>query len=135
MEKIAQGARRRGLLRSIAAGLILAGAITAVVVLFLPATASGRSACPGFGHRPTIKKFDPHKAKVGSNTPVTIWGSHLGDVHTVLVGPKGNQTAQTFQNIGDTIVFTVQVGTVDGRIQVIACGGSAWSGSSLRVNF
>src|SRR6476619_8085857 len=96
MKKFAQSISGRGRLRAVGAVLTLAGAITAIVVLLVPTTASGRAACPGFGSRIGISKFDPHAAKAGSNTVVTVWGSHLGEVSDVAVGPKGKQTFVVF---------------------------------------
>jgi hypothetical protein len=132
MEKVVQRARRRGLLRSIAAGLTLAGAIAAVAVLAVP-TASGKSACPGIGSRVRINGFDPHKAKAGSNTEVMVWGSHLGEVSDVYIGPKGKQTHVHFKYIDNKIFFHVPDNAVSGPIQIVSCTSSDWSHSSLRV--
>jgi hypothetical protein len=96
-------------------------------------TASGRTACPGFGSRIGISKFDPHAAKAGSNTLVTVWGSHLGEVIDVAVGPKGKQTFVKFDYSDSTIQFTVPSDAVSGPIFIESCTASAWSKSSLRV--
>jgi hypothetical protein len=63
MKRFTQSIGGRGRLRAAGAVLALAGAITAIIVLLVPATASGRTACPGIGSRIGISKFDPHAAK------------------------------------------------------------------------
>jgi hypothetical protein len=133
MKRFTQSIGGRGRLRAAGAVLTLAGAITAVVVLLIPTTASGRTACPGFGSRVGISKFDPHAAKAGSNTLVTVWGSHLGEVIGVAVGPKGKQTFVKFDYSDNTIQFTVPSDAVSGPIFIESCTSSAWSKSSLRV--
>jgi len=133
MKKLTQSISRRGRLRAVGAVLTLAGAITAVVVLLVPTTASGRTACPGIGSRIGISKFDPHAAKAGSNTVVTVWGSHLGEVSDVAAGPKGKQTFVMFGYSNNAIQFTVPSDAVSGPIYIQSCTSSAWSKSSLRV--
>jgi len=133
MKKFGQGISGWGRLRAVGAVLTLALAITATVVLLVPTTASGRTACPGIGSRIGISKFDPHAAKAGSNTVVTVWGSHLGEVSDVAVGPKGKQTFVKFDYSDNTIQFTVPSDAVSGPIYIQSCTSSAWSKSSLRV--
>ena len=133
MKPFTQSIGGRGRLRAAGAVLTLAGAITAIIVLLVPTTASGRTACPGIGSRIGISKFDPHAAKAGSNTVVTVWGSHLHEVSDVAVGPKGKQTFVVFTYGDNAIHFTVPSDAVSGPIYIQSCTSSAWSKSSLRV--
>jgi len=126
-------AGRPGLVRKVVAFLTLAVAVTVAVVLLLPPAASSKSACPGIHSRVRIKGFDPPKAKAGSDTVVTVWGSHLDEVLSMAVGPKGRLTYVMFVHADNVLQFEVPADAVSGPIWVWACLESDRSQKTLRV--
>jgi IPT/TIG domain len=99
------------------------------------ASSSRQLPCVFTGKRLSISKFTPASAKAGSNTEVTVYGTHLNYVVRVAVGPKGRQTFVIFNYSSGAIHFTVPDAAVSGPISIEDCGAHnvAWSRTDLRV--
>src|SRR6476660_10059628 len=113
---------RWGWVRTIGAGLTLAGTAVVFVLLIFPTSAAADhgNACKTDDGSVQIFSFTPHKAKAGSNTVVTVLGQHLNVVEDVILGGTTgkNQSNITFTNVGDTIEFTVPADAHSGKIAV-----------------
>jgi IPT/TIG domain len=125
--------RRRAIVAIVAA----VGTAILVVATASEGTASGsrQLPCVPTGKRLSISRFTPASAKAGSNTEVTVYGTHLNYVVRVKVGPKGRQTFVMFNYSGGAIHFTVPDEAVSGPIYIEDCGADnfAWSKTDLRV--
>ena len=131
---------RWGWVRTIGAGLTLAGTAVVFVLLIFPTSAAADhgNACKTDDGSVQIFSFTPHKAKAGSDTVVTIYGQHLDVVEDVILGgttAKNQSNIDNFTYVDNTIQFTVPADAHSGKIAVGTTTSPclAWSGSSLRV--
>ncbi len=99
----------------------------------LPDDGLGSHGLPGDCQQDRHLEARPERGEGGSNTVVTVWGSHLREVSDVAVGPKGKRTFVVFTYSDNTIQFTAPSDAVSGPVYIQSCTSSAWSKSSLRI--